>query len=60
MIDYWVVDSEMMGVYFFYVYFLLCYLFACNGDRGFLYFDDTCFVVVFVLDAFLAVWSGLR
>jgi hypothetical protein len=50
----------MMGIYLFYVYFLLCCLFAGNGDHGLLFFYDTCFVVMFVLDAFLVVWSDLH
>ncbi len=39
-------------------YFVVCL--HVMGTMGFCFFDNACFVVVFVLDAFLVVWKGLH
>jgi hypothetical protein len=57
MTDYWVVNGEMMGVYFFYVYFLFFCLFAGNGDYGLFFF--TTFVLLSCLCWMHFLWCGV-
>jgi hypothetical protein len=55
---YWVVDGEVMEIYFllwlFFTLFFVCRYWELLAFT----FDDTCFVAVFLLDAFMVVWSG--
>ncbi len=57
---YWVANGEMMWVYFLlWLFFTLLFIYKWGKLWAFT-FNSVCSVVVFLLDAFMVVWSGLH